>query len=229
MPAIATDGSGPRWTRYAATAAMALLAVLALAPPAAAKACQGKGKGSGCVVNQPPMIGGMPPTSAREGQAYSFQPTTSDPDGDPLVFSITNKPAWASFEVATGRLYGTPGTGTVGVYANIVIRVSDGAATTALPAFTITVEQVALGTATLSWLPPTTRTDGSPLVNLAGYRIHYGTAPTAFPNRIQLANAGLTTYVVENLPPGTWYFSATAYDANGAESDYSSVVSKTIH
>ena len=34
--------------------------------------------------------------------------------------------------------------------------------------------------------------------------------------------------VIGNLPPGTYYFVATAYDSSGRESEFSGVVSKTI-
>ena len=42
------------------------------------------------------------------GQAYSFQPAASDPDGDALRFGIANKPTWADFDIVSGRLSGTP-------------------------------------------------------------------------------------------------------------------------
>ncbi len=178
--------------------------------------------------NRPPTLGGTPPTSAREGQAYSFVPTASDPDGNTLTFSITNRPAWATFNTSNGALTGTPGTGTVGTYSNIVIRVSDGTDTVSLPAFSIQVQQASMGTATLSWQPPTTRTDGSPLTNLGGFTIHYGTAQGTYPNSIRINNPGVTTYMVENLPPATYYFVTTAFDTAGGVSDYSAVASKTI-
>jgi len=85
-----------------------------------------------------------------------------------------------------------------------------------------------MGSATLSWQAPTQRADGSPLTNLAGYRIRYGTAPGSYPNLVQIANPGVTTHVIGNLPPGTYYFVATAYDSSGRESEFSGVVSKTI-
>ena len=178
--------------------------------------------------NRPPVISGTPLTSAREGQAYAFTPGSSDADGDALSFSIVNRPVWASFSSSTGRLSGTPGAGTVGTYANITIRVSDGTATTSLPAFSIEVQQASMGSATLSWQPPTTRTDGSPLTNLAGYRIRYGTSQGSYPNVVTIANAGITSAVVQNLPQATYYFVASAYDTTGAESSNSSPVSKTI-
>ncbi|QYZ65874.1 MAG: hypothetical protein HPY30_07675 [Gammaproteobacteria bacterium (ex Lamellibrachia satsuma)] len=89
--------------------------------------------------NQAPVISGSPASSVAEGSAYSFTPSASDPDGDNLTFSIVNKPAWASFNTASGQLSGTPGTGTAGSYSNIGISVSDGAERATLNAFQITV------------------------------------------------------------------------------------------
>jgi len=178
--------------------------------------------------NHAPSISGAPATSAREGQVYDFVPSASDPDGNTLSFTIANRPAWATFDPQTGRLTGNPGPGTVGVYSNITIRVSDGTTVTSLPAFAINVEQASLGSVTLTWTPPTSREDGTPLTDLAGYRVRYGTAPGNYPNQLQIANPGITTCVIENLPGGTYYFVATAYDATGHESQFSTVVSKTI-
>ncbi len=89
--------------------------------------------------NRPPVISGTPGTAVVAGSAYSFQPSATDADGNTLSFSISNKPAWASFSTTTGRLSGTPGTGNVGTYGNIVIAVSDGKASASLPAFSIRV------------------------------------------------------------------------------------------
>jgi hypothetical protein len=178
--------------------------------------------------NRAPVISGSPTASVLEGQAYAFRPAAADADGDALTFSISNRPAWASFNAATGALTGTPGPGTAGSYTGIAIRVSDGTATATLPSFSIGVLQAANGSATLSWQPPTTRTDGSPLTNLAGFRIRYGTAVGSYPNVIDIRNAGLTSAVIGNLVPATWYFVISAYDAAGSESANSSPVSKTI-
>lgn len=178
--------------------------------------------------NAAPTISGAPPTAAREGQAYDFRPQAADVDGDPLIFSIANRPSWASFNSGTGRLSGTPGAGSVGTYRDITIRVSDGTRVAALPAFSIAVEQASLGGATLSWVAPTTRVDGTPLGNLAGYRIRYGTAPGSYPNQVEVPNPGVTSCVIENLPAGTYSFVIVAYDAAGLESAHSAAVSKTI-
>jgi len=92
----------------------------------------------------------------------------------------------------------------------------------------VTVQAVAVGSATLSWTPPTQNTDGSPLSNLAGYRIYWGPALGTYPNSVTLNNPGLTTYVVGNLVPGTYFFVATALNDVGVESTFSAVASKTI-
>ncbi|MEO5330622.1 MAG: putative Ig domain-containing protein [Magnetococcus sp. YQC-5] len=86
----------------------------------------------------PPTITGTPPTTATPGIAYSFTPVASDADGDPLSFSITNMPPWASFNTTTGAITGTPPAKDA-VYGTIILSVTDGANTVALPAFDISV------------------------------------------------------------------------------------------
>jgi hypothetical protein len=178
--------------------------------------------------NHPPTITGTPPTSVNAGAAYNFQPTGADQDSDALTWSIQNRPAWATFNVSTGRLSGTPTAAQAGAYANIVISVSDGEASASLPAFTITVAQSSSGSATLTWVPPTQNTDGSSLTDLAGYRILYGTSSADLNQIVELANPGLASYVVSGLSSGTWYFAVKSYSAGGGESDASNVASKTI-
>lgn len=178
--------------------------------------------------NEPPTITGTPATSVNAGVAYSFQPTGSDPDGDTLTYSIQNPPSWATFSTSTGKLSGTPTVAQAGAYSNIIIKVSDGTASAALAAFSITVAQPTNGSATLSWTPPTQNTDGSSLTNLAGFRIQYGASSSALNQTIEVANPGLATYVVTGLNSGTWYFAVKAYSSNGAESAQSNVASKTI-
>jgi hypothetical protein len=179
--------------------------------------------------NRPPTISGVPTTAVVVGTAYAFTPTASDPDsGDTLTFRINVTPSWASFNAATGRLSGTPGLADVGTTTGIVITADDGEATTSLAAFNVTVQAVAVGSATLTWLPPTTNTDGSPLTNLAGYKVYWGPSQGNYPNSATLNNPGLTSYVVGNLAPGTYFFVATALNSVGVESSFSGVGSKTI-
>jgi hypothetical protein len=178
--------------------------------------------------NPPPTISGTPATTANAGTAYSFTPTAADPNHNTLTFSIQNMPSWANFSTQSGTLSGTPAASDAGTDANITILVSDGTSTASLAPFSITVTQSASGTATLNWVAPTQNTDGSALTNLAGYHIYYGTSPGNLNQSVQIANPGLTTYVLSNLAAGTWYFSVNDYTTAGAESAVSNVVSKTL-
>jgi hypothetical protein len=109
-----------------------------------------------------------------------------------------------------------------------VIRVTDGQATVALATFSIAVVATSTGSATLSWTPPAQNTDGSTLTNLAGYRVYWSRVQGNFPNSVTLDNPGLTSYVVDQLTPGPWYFVVTALNDRGAESPYSNVASKMV-
>ncbi|MDF2153608.1 Ig-like domain-containing protein [Vibrio sp. CAU 1672] len=93
-------------------------------------------------VNDAPVISGTPATQVNEDTGYLFTPAVSDVDSQTFSFSISNKPSWASFDTASGTLAGTPGNDDVGSYSGIVISVSDGAASAALAAFSITVINV---------------------------------------------------------------------------------------
>ena len=179
--------------------------------------------------NNAPLINGIAPSTATVGQQYVFQPSASDPDGDDIIFSIANRPAWASFDAATGLLGGTPVPGNEAVYGGIVISVSDGEQMASLPAFAITVSQAATGSVTLTWTPPTTNTDGSPLNNLAAYKIYYGLSEGNYPNEIRIDNPGIATYVVDDLSENGYYFVSTSINAGEVESDFSNVVFKTVN
>ncbi len=92
----------------------------------------------------------------------------------------------------------------------------------------VTVNHVGFGSATLSWAPPTQNTDGSPLTDLAGYKIYYGTESGNYQTSIQIDNPGIAIYVVETLTPNTYYFVLTAIDSSGIESLYSNEASKQV-
>ncbi len=184
-----------------------------------------KGAGAG---NRAPQISGAAPPEALADEFFDFRPVASDPEGDRLVFSVSNKPVWAQFDTATGRLSGTPAARDVGLYTGITIVASDGRNSTALPAFELAVTQLATGMVTLSWLPPTQNDDGSSLKDLAGYRIYVGQDPDALSRVIVLNNPGLTRYVVDSLSPATWHFAMTSFNRKGQESSRSATVSKQV-
>ena len=179
--------------------------------------------------NSAPTITGSPPTSVTAGQAYSFQPSATDADGDVLTFSIQNRPSWATFSPTTGRLSGTPTASQTGTYGNIIISVTDGKASRSLSPFSITVRSASgTGSVTLSWTAPTKNTDGSSLTNLAGYRVHYGTAAGSYTHSVQIPNKSITSVVIEDLTATRWYFAVKAYNTSGVESAYSTSVNKLI-
>jgi len=88
------------------------------------------------------------------------------------------------------------------------------------------------GEVTLTWTPPTTNADGTPLTDLGGYKVYYGTASGKYTKSIDVGDGGgssVKTYRVTHLAEGlTYFFAVTAYDTYGNESDYSNEVSKTI-
>jgi hypothetical protein len=106
--------------------------------------------------------------------------------------------------------------------------VTDGEAFSTLQPFDIEVVAGGQGNVTLSWLPPTENVDGSPLTNLAGYRIRYGNASGSYSNTISVANPGLATFVVEGLTPNKYYFVIASYNSAGVESSNSTEASITL-
>lgn len=82
------------------------------------------------------------------------------------------------------------------------------------------------GTATLTWDAPTENADGTTLVDLAGYRIYYGTFSGSYTIPIDAGN--VTTYTFTGLSTGTYYFAVTAYDTSGNEGAYSIEVNRSI-
>ena len=84
------------------------------------------------------------------------------------------------------------------------------------------------GSVTLSWTAPTENEDNSPLTDLAGYVIHYGTHAGQYSNTIYLDDPETTGYKFENLSPGTYYFAVAAINTDGAESTLSDMIAKTV-
>jgi hypothetical protein len=178
------------------------------------------------VGNHAPTISGAPLASVTAGLAYRFVPAAADADHDALQFSISSKPSWATFDAATGKLFGTPTSGNAGSYEEIEISVSDGKIVTKLPQFAIVVNPGATTRSVhVMWQPPTVNTDGSALTDLKGYRIVYGTQPGVYTNSVPVNGTGLVDYTIEDLKTGQkYYFSMVAVNAAGAESDYSQEV-----
>jgi hypothetical protein len=85
------------------------------------------------------------------------------------------------------------------------------------------------GSALLSWTPPSENENNTQLTDLAGYRVYYGVSSGNYTDSIVINNPGLTSYLIENLASATWYFTMTAVNSGGMESEKSIEVSKTIN
>ena len=175
-----------------------------------------------------PQISGEPQRVAIVNERYEFLPSVSGGEPGTLTFTIQNMPHWAKFDPITGLLSGSPTFADFATYDDIVITVSDGNADSSLPAFSIAVSQDGTGAITLSWLAPEQNTDGSYITDLAGYRIYYGTEPGRFDRKIEINNVGLSTYVIDDLRPGTYFVAATAFNQSSVESDYSNELVKSV-
>jgi hypothetical protein len=179
--------------------------------------------------NQPPSISGTPPGSVSAGSSYDFRPDVSDPDGDSTSCSVSNKPAWASFSSSSCRLFGSPVERDIGVHAQISITVSDGKSTSTLGPFEIEVTEAATGGVTLSWDIPTRNTDGSALTDLDGFRIDWDRRNSTANGSIRVTNKSVSSYVVENLSPGTYDFTVVAVNTAGVASAPSNSVTVTVN
>jgi len=110
----------------------------------------------------------------------------------------------------------------------ITITAEDTSGATVSRSIMVNRESGQTGSVTLSWAAPTAHTDGSPLIDLTGYKIFYGRMPGVYDYQIDINSPGILTYVVENLVSGDWYFALTAYDSEGVESDRSNEVLRQI-
>lgn len=72
------------------------------------------------------------------------------------------------------------------------------------------------------WVPPTQKTDGTALTDLAGYRIFWGATPTVQTTTRDVMNPGATCVTI-TLPRRTWYWHVVALNTTGASSAPSNV------
>lgn len=181
-------------------------------------------------VNQAPLLVARVDESVRVGETYDWQPTASDADGDTLTFSANNLPPWASIDANNGRVTGTPTDNDIGVHESITISVADNVrhVTTSQP-FSITVVGAAgSGMASLHWDFPTSKVDGSPLDDLAGFRILYGRKSEDLDKSVYISGAAINSYEFDSLSEGVWYFAVVAVSAGGLEGPPTTIASKSI-
>lgn len=83
------------------------------------------------------------------------------------------------------------------------------------------------GVAMLQWSRPVQNSDGSPLTDLAGYVILYGTGSPVLYNWF-FVDADVTELELGNLAAGDWYFLIASVNTAGVTSQLSPTVGSTI-
>jgi hypothetical protein len=141
-----------------------------------------------------------------------------------MAFDVINKKTFGCQNV-TGSLHFTGGRRAalcaIAIFSGLVgSGCGGGAADGAPPLQTQAV--------TLTWTMPTLNTDGTALVDAAGYRVDYGVAAANLTVSTSVSGAGNTTATITGLSGGTYYFAVTTLNAAGAASSRSDIASKTL-
>jgi hypothetical protein len=155
-------------------------------------------------------ISGTPASSVQTGQTYSFQPSVAGGSGKALRFSIANHPGWTTFDSATGRLTGSYDSS--GTFSGIVIGVTDGTTTAALPPFSIRVNWASSGTSAGSTQP--LKIGGSPAAYVQAGQTY------SFQPSVSGGNGKTVRYSIANHPSWTTFNTATgqltgSYNSSG--------------
>ena len=183
--------------------------------------CSGAGGDAGqsvtVAVNPPPLPTvslAANPTTVNSGNASTLSWSSSD------ATSCNAGGAWAGSK----PLSGSESTGPLTQTSTFTLTCTGPGGSTNRPV-TVTV-QAATDTVDLSWIPPTTNEDGSP-VSLSGFNIYSGPSAGSL-QQIDTVNASQTTYTANNLASGTHCFGVTAVSTTSAESVLSNIGCKTI-
>ncbi len=177
--------------------------------------------------NNPPTVNIDSPTngeSVSQQDIITFTATANDEeDGD-----LSSEIRWKSDidgELGVGANIGSQLS--IGQHT-ITVTVTDSGELSGTATINLTVNATE-GMATISWNSPNTNTDNSELTDLTGFKIYYGKSTDNLDQVITIDDPETTAWVVENLDSNsTYYFSVTAVNSSGYESDYSNIASKDI-
>ena len=170
------------------------------------------------------MISGNPPTQVAVGSNYTFQPAVSSAGDSPLTFAVENMPSWATFSTATGTLSGTPTSTQTGTYSDILISVSNGSASAALTAFSITVTPQGTTAPTLAAKYPGDVGIGSDAAVVLYENFEEGSVAAVVSRYDTYDNSSGMLLVTDHPPsgPGSHAMQLTAGGANSATDLYKS-------
>lgn len=79
----------------------------------------------------------------------------------------------------------------------------------------------------IRWQAPTQNEDGTPLNDLAGYVVYWGTESREYTGSYTIDSPSTTEWEAD-IAPAMYYFALTAFDSEGNESDYSNELRKRI-
>jgi trimeric autotransporter adhesin len=147
-----------------------------------------------------------------------------------LTWSSTNATACTASGGWTGSLAtgGAKATGAVNATTTYTLSCTGTGGTATQSAIVAVTTSTSGGTATVTWVAPTINTDGTPVTNLSGYTIYYGTSQSDLTQSVVVSGAATLNYEVNGLASGTWYFAVAADASDGTQSAMSNVGSKTL-
>jgi hypothetical protein len=165
--------------------------------------------------NEPPVASGQSLQTPFE-TALAVMLSGVDPENDSLNYAITVGPVNGALSGVIPDLLYIPNADFSGD-DSFSFSVSDGEFTSAPAMVSIDVRPTPIF---LVWDPPQENEDGSPLTDLAGHRIHYGTTSMVYDVVVDLGMEA--SFDLSSLPVGpVYYLAATSYDGAGNESVYS--------
>ena len=88
--------------------------------------------------------------------------------------------------------------------------------------------QAIAGSTTMSWSVPTQNVDGTPLTDLSGYRVIYGTSPNNLNQSQSVTGAATTALMLTGLAAGGYYFAAVTVNSAGIASAPSGVAAGAV-
>ena len=100
---------------------------------------------------------------------------------------------------------------------------------TATNSYTLTCSLPNGGSAQVTWTAPTTNTDGSALVDLAGYELFHATTSAGVDTATAIPVPLGTQFTVTGLPSGTRWFGMKSVNAQGTRSVMSGKTSRVIN
>jgi hypothetical protein len=162
------------------------------------------------------------PAHAQGSPDLTFALQASSSDGKTVVPKLT----WSTTPAATScsAAGATNWTGSKAASGTVTL-----AAVSASVTYSLVCTWPGVTKAAITWTAPTTNVDGSPLTNLAGFRVQYGSAGCTEDKLDQsdyVRDAAGKAWTSPDLTAGTWCFAVRAYNAMGLEGPLSNTGSK---